>query len=189
MNSSPTPNEFNNIPNLGKQPASADPGLQRFALRLKTNLGRDTLIQKELDQLRIKLQSDRVVLYYFYYQWKGQVTFESLSNITLSIYGSTGADECFNQNYAQSYQQGRIKAIADIETEPIHPCHQGFLRRLKIRANLVVPVIVVNELWGLLIAHHCQRPHVWNPSEVDLMKATAETLSTAPEILNFNVKM
>lgn len=184
MNSSPNPNEFNNTPNFENQLPSADPGLQRFALRLKTNLGRDTLIQKELDKLRTQLQSDRVVLYYFYYQWKGQVTFESLSNMTLSVYGSTGADECFDQNYAQSYQAGRIGAIADIETEPIHPCHKAFLSSLKIRANLVVPVIVFNELWGLLIAHHCQRPHTWTASEIERMKATAETLSTAPEIMD-----
>lgn len=184
MNFSSTPNEFNNIEDFENKPDSADPGLQRFALRLKTSLGRDTLIQKELDQLRTQLQSDRVVLYYFYSHWKGQVTFESLSNATLSIYGSTGADECFNHQYAQDYQDGRIRAIADIETESLHPCHQDFLRSIYVRANLVVPVIVYNELWGLLIAHHCQHPHVWTPAEFERMKAAAETLSTAPEILN-----
>lgn len=185
MNFSSTPNEFNNIEDFEHKPDSADPGLQRFARRLKTSMGRDTLIQKELDKLRTQLKCDRVVLYYFYSQWKGQVTFESLSNATLSIYGSTGADECFNHQYAQDYQNGRITAITDIETESLHPCHQNFLRSLSIRANLVVPVIVSNELWGLLIAHHCQHPHVWNSAELDGMKVVAETLSTAPEIIDF----
>ncbi|VXD23513.1 conserved hypothetical protein [Planktothrix serta PCC 8927] len=184
MNSSPTPNEFKNINDFENQPSPGDPGLQKFAVRLKTSIRRDTLIQKELDQLRVKLQSDRVILYYFYYQWKGQVTFESLSQETLSLYGSTGADDCFNQEYAQYYQDGRIGAIADIETASIHPCHQNFLRSISVRANLVVPVIVAHELWGLLIVHHCQYPHVWSSAELELMKTTAETLSTAPEILN-----
>jgi GAF domain-containing protein len=184
MNSSPTPNEFNNIEDFENQPASGDPGLQQFAIRLKANMGRDILIQTELDKLRTQLQSDRVILYYLYYQWKGQVTFESLSQEIFSIYGSTGADNCFNQEYAQLYQQGRIGAITDIETAAIHPCHQSFLRSIHVRANLVVPVIVANELWGLLIAHHCQFPHIWSASEFQWMKTAAEILSTAPEIMN-----
>ncbi|WP_234996578.1 GAF domain-containing protein [Planktothrix sp. PCC 11201] len=147
-------------------------------------MGRDILIQTELDKLRTQLQCDRVILYYFYYQWKGQVTFESLSQAIFSIYGSTGADNCFNQEYAQLYQQGRISAIADIETEAIHPCYQKFLRSIYVRANLVVPVIVDNQLWGLLIAHYCQLPHLWNASEFELVKTVAKTLSNAPEIIN-----
>ena len=175
MNSSPTPNEFNPIEGLENTPFSADPGLQRLTLRLKSNIRRDTLIQKELDQLRIQLQSDRVVLYYFYYQWKGQVTFESLSQDIFSIYGSIGADGCFNQEYAEYYQNGRTRAIADIETASIHPCHQNFLRSINVRANLAVPVLVDQELWGLLIVHHCQYPHVWSSAELELMKTAAET--------------
>ncbi|CAC5342116.1 MULTISPECIES: GAF domain-containing protein [Planktothrix] len=184
MNSSPTPNEFNNIEDRENQPDSGDPGLQRFALRLKNSMGRDILVQTELDKLRTQLQCDRVILYYLYYQWKGQVTFESSSQPIFSIYGSTGADDCFNQEYAQLYQQGRIRAISDIETAAIHPCHQNFLRSIYVRANLVVPVIVDNELWGLLIAHHCRFPHLWSASEFELLKTAAETLSTAPEILD-----
>ncbi|MEY3327706.1 MAG: hypothetical protein RLZZ115_587 [Cyanobacteriota bacterium] len=51
MNSSPTPNEFNNIEDRENQPDSGDPGLQRFALRLKNSMGRDILVQTELDKL------------------------------------------------------------------------------------------------------------------------------------------
>lgn len=186
MSSYPNSKEFNNINDWENQPTSSDSGLQRFALRLKANVGRDTLIQKQIDQLRTQLQCDRVILYYFYNQWKGQVTFESLSQAIFSIYGSTGADNCFNQEYAQLYQQGRISAITDIETAPIHPCHQNFLRSIYVRANLVVPVIVTNKLWALLIAHHCRFPHLWSPGEFESMKTASETLSTAPEILNSN---
>jgi len=79
MNSFPTPNGFNSIEDRENQPDSGDPGLQRFALRLKNSMGRDILVQTELDKLRTQLQCDRVILYYLYYQWKGQVTFESSS--------------------------------------------------------------------------------------------------------------
>ncbi|WP_442948706.1 GAF domain-containing protein [Nostoc sp.] len=53
---------------------------------------------------------------------------------------------------------GRVKAIADIELKSIEPCHQDFLCNLQVRANLVVPILILRELWGLLAAHHCQGP-------------------------------
>lgn len=63
------------------------------------------------------------MLYYFYGQWEGQVTFESLSSKEFSILGSTGPDDCFNNEYAALYLAERIKAIANIELKPIEACH------------------------------------------------------------------
>ncbi|GGA36078.1 GAF domain-containing protein [Okeania sp. KiyG1] len=113
----------------------------RIFERLAQNVARNTFIQETLDNIRSYIQSERVVLYYFYREWKGQVTFEFLSNGKLSIYGSTGADECFNDEYAAMYQEGRVRAIEGIELEAIHPCHRDFLRSIRVKANLVVPVL------------------------------------------------
>ncbi len=159
-----------------------DPGLAKIADRLSQKLNRDVLVQQTTDQLRKVLQADRVVLYYFYCKWKGQVTFESLRSDDYSIYGSTGADECFNDEYAAMYFEGRVRAIADIETEPIADCHRDFLRSISVRANLAVPVLVEHHLWGLLIAHHCQTPNAWSITDVTAMLEAAEQLAIAPSI-------
>ena len=91
-----------------------DQGLQNLLDRLVKTMQRDELVRQTTNQLRESLQVDRVVLYYFYGQWQGQVTFESLSSQELSILGSTGPDDCFNNEYAALYLAGRVKAIADI---------------------------------------------------------------------------
>ncbi|MEP0871090.1 GAF domain-containing protein [Trichocoleus desertorum AS-A10] len=96
--------------------------------------------------------------------------------------GSTGADDCFNDEYAALYLDGRVRAIADIEIEPIHECHRDFLRSLPVRANLVVPVLTNKGLWGLLIAHQCQVPHNWSTEEIKRMQQSATRLATAPAI-------
>lgn len=160
----------------------ADRQLQTLLQRLSRNLERDALVQKTVNDLRSLLQVDRVVLYYFYSEWKGRVTFESFSDETLSIFGSTGPDECFNGEYAALYQAGRVRAIADIESEPIQACHRDLLRTLQVRANLVVPVLVQHQLWGLLVAHHCQGPHPWSQSDIAAMQQGAADLATAPAI-------
>ncbi|MEA5595395.1 GAF domain-containing protein [Rivularia sp. UHCC 0363] len=164
--------------------ASFDSGLERVLNRLKTTIVRDNLIIETTSRLRETLDVDRVVLYYFYSQWDGQVTFECLSSQELSILGSTGPNECFNDEYAALYLDGRIRAISDIESEPIADCHRDFLRNLDVRANLVVPILTENGLWGLLIAHHCQAPRLWTPSDIKMMQAEAKNLSKADSIRN-----
>ena len=162
----------------------SDSELEKLANRLANNVDRNTMIQKSLDEIREKLQVDRIVLYYFYRKWKGQVTFESLSDRELSIYGSTGADECFNDEYAAMYKEGRVRAIENIELEPIHHCHRDFLRSIKVQANLVVPVLNSQRLWGLLVAHQCSDVRSWPKLDIEVMQETAVFLATAPAISN-----
>ena len=150
--------------------------------RLGQTMQRDQLVQSTTDDLRSFLQVDRVVIYYFYNQWEGQVTFESLSDQKYSIYGSTGPDQCFNDEYAALYLAGRVRAIADIETEPIEACHRDFLRYLDVRANLVVPILTTQGLWGLLTAHHCQSVKDWSDEDIKRMQKGALALASAPSI-------
>ena len=125
-----------------------DKGLQTLLNRLVIKMQRDELIRQTTNQLRQSLQVDRVVLYYFYEKWQGQVTFESLSADKYSILGSTGASDCFNHEYAALYLEGRVRAIADLELEAIQDCHREFLRSIQVRANLVVPILIPRGLWG-----------------------------------------
>ena len=156
--------------------------LQNIVNRLTDRLKRDVLIETSLYDTREILQSDRAVLYHFYKQWQGRVTYEMLSAIELSSLGSTGPDDCFNGDYAALYEAGRVRAIADIEVEPINPCHRDFLRSLKVRANLVVPILTKKGLWGLLIAHQCSEPRTWLESDIEFMQQQAQNMAMSPTI-------
>jgi GAF domain-containing protein len=157
-------------------------GLERVIDHLSQTLERDQLVQQTTAHLQSTLQVDRVVLYYFYRRWEGQVTFEALSAPKFSIFGSTGPSDCFNQDYAELYLAGRVRAIADIESEPIQDCHREFLRSLQVRANLVVPILTSCGLWGLLVAHHCTDIRRWSEADIEQMETGALTLATAPSI-------
>ncbi len=184
MNPDAIPSDSEQDAELNQGWSERDWGWRQFVNRLRTTEKRDNLIQTLLDRLQQTLQVDRVVIYYFYRQWQGQVTFESLSYPQLSIYGSTGADECFNDEYAQLYLDGHIRAIADTQTASIHSCHKDFLRSLQIYANLVVPIAINHQLWGLLIAHDCHSSRTWNNSDIEIMKVAAHTLSSSLESEN-----
>lgn len=157
-------------------------GLQRVFNRLVRTMYRHELIRQTTNYLRETLQSDRVFLYYFYRQWRGQVIFESLTNNKFSILGLQGADNCFNDEYASLYLAGRIRAISDIELEPIQTVHRDFLHSIQVRAYLVVPILNPGGLCGLLVAHHCQQPYSWSLSDIDLMQTAAQLLATDSSI-------
>jgi GAF domain-containing protein len=111
-------------------------------------------------------------------------TFESLSDPQFSIIGASGPDQCFNGEYAKLYEDGRIRAIADIESEPIQPCHRDLLRELNVKANLVVPILIDRGLWGLLVAHQCQSTYAWTLAEVAAMQSGANKLAMSDSIKN-----
>ena len=123
-----------------------------------------------------------MLLYYFFKQWDGRVAFESFSDGPYSILGSTGPDDCFNDEYAGLYQAGRVRAITDVKTEPIADCHRDFLQGLQVRANLVAPILTETRLWGLLVAHHCQAPKEWSTMEIQATIDSASSLAKLPSI-------
>ena len=163
-------------------PANRD--LSSVLSRITNKLQQDQVVSETLHELREKLDVDRVALYYFYTQWKGQVTFEAISEPKYSIIGSSGADDCFNMEYAALYLAGRIYFTEDIETAPINACHRDFLRTLQVRSNLVAPVLTGSKLWGLLIAHHCQDCKVWQSSDIELINQYSYHLKAASSISN-----
>ncbi|MEL7078000.1 MAG: GAF domain-containing protein [Cyanobacteria bacterium J06648_1] len=159
-----------------------DPGLEKLLQRLNQSLTEDLLVQSVTDNIRQKLDVNRVVLYYFYRQWEGRVTFESLSSSHYSILGSTGPDDCFNGEYAALYQHGRVSAIANIETAAIAECHRDFLQTIEVKANLVVPILPTSGLWGLLVAHHCQHAVDWTQEQITVIQAGANILARSKTI-------
>ncbi|WP_016951301.1 GAF domain-containing sensor histidine kinase [Anabaena sp. PCC 7108] len=80
----------------------------------------------------------------------------------------------------EKYRQGFILAVDDVEkTYALEVCLLNFLRTNQIRAKLAAPIMFEEKLWGLLIAHQCHVPRVWQESEKNLLNSIAEQLAIA----------
>ncbi|WP_118166430.1 GAF domain-containing sensor histidine kinase [Nostoc sphaeroides] len=80
----------------------------------------------------------------------------------------------------EKYRQGFTLAVDDVKkTYALEECLLNFLRECQVRAKLATPIIFEEKLWGLLIAHQCDRPHQWTESEKNLLMAIAEQLAIA----------
>jgi methyl-accepting chemotaxis protein PixJ len=58
-------------------------------------------------------------------------------------------------------------------------CHIEILAQFQVRANLIVPLLIGNELWGLLCIHQCSSPRQWQKDEIDFAKQIATQFSVA----------
>jgi len=133
----------------------------------------DEILDTTVAQVRLFLRTDRVVIYRFKPDWSGTVTVESAAPGIMPILFTHIEEPCFRDGYVSLYEQGRVRAINDIYTAGIDPCHIELLSGFGVRANLVVPVLQEGQLWGLLIAHHCRGPRYWSETEIQLLSRIA----------------
>jgi two-component system sensor histidine kinase/response regulator len=55
----------------------------------------------------------------------------------------------------------------------------AFLQQAQVQSKLVAPIIVNQQLWGLLIAHQCFTKRHWQPWELEFLQHIAEHLAIA----------
>jgi methyl-accepting chemotaxis protein PixJ len=128
-----------------------------------------------LEEIRDAMKVDRVVIYRFQPNWSGSIVGEAvLPNLPKALADKI-EDPCIPEALRDAYKKGRVVPTSDVFNAGFHPHHLELMKRLNIKANLVVPVLQGEELFGLLVAHHCHTAHDWQLSEMDyLQQASAQ---------------
>ncbi|MBE9096737.1 PAS domain S-box protein [Tychonema sp. LEGE 07203] len=147
--------------------------------RIRSSLNLEEILTKAVEEVRHFLQVDRTVIYQFKSDWSGFIAVESVGENSLSIIGTEIYDPCFGETYVSLYQDGRIRATDDVYNAGIADCYLSLLARLQVRASLVVPILQGENLWGLLIAHHCTGPRPWQTLEAECLKQLGVQLAIA----------
>lgn len=159
--------------------------LRDITLRLATYTEEQEVLQTAVTAIRQAMKTDRVIVYEFDAHYVGTVVAESVDLAWPAALETRIDDPCFRQNWIEAYSQGRIQATPDILNAGLTPCHLKQLSPLKVRANLVAPIIVEQKLVALLIAHECSGPRAWQQSEIDFFGQLATQIGLVVERLNF----
>lgn len=115
-------------------------------------------------------------------EYAGCIVYEACGSDKILSVLNYREENCFTPTTEcwQKYRQGFTLAVNDVEkTYTLEKCLLEFLRKTKVRAKLVAPIICDDNLWGLLIAHQCSNPRDWVESEKNLLTAVAEQLAIA----------
>jgi light-regulated signal transduction histidine kinase (bacteriophytochrome) len=150
--------------------------------RLREPLELETIFQSTATEVRQLLSADRVGMFRFYPDsgWDdGEFVSEDVDPAFPSAMARKIHDHCFGEQYASRYQQGHMQVVGDIYNAGLSDCHIEVLSQFHVKANLAVPLLQGQTLWGLLCIHQCKSPRQWQPTEIEFVKQIADHLGVA----------
>lgn len=157
--------------------------INQIATQIHSSLDLQEILNNTVVGIQFLLKCDRVIIYKFSGDFCGQVIAEAIitghSVINQEVY-----DTCVSLEWLELYRQGQIRVINDINTQSITQCHQQMLKDLDIRGKLLSPLIVENQLWGLMLASYRDIPHNWEPEEIELIKQISLRVAIAIQQAN-----
>ncbi|RZM77716.1 GAF domain-containing sensor histidine kinase [Leptolyngbya iicbica] len=153
--------------------------LNQISQQIRQSLSVAEIQQRTVQEVRQLFHVDRMLIYRFDEDWLGRVVTESVEAPWRSLLDEESQDSCFPEEHAAMYLQGRVRTIPNVATAELDECHRDFLLGMQVQANAIVPILVRDELWGLLIAHQCSGPRDWQDEEIKLLNALAAQVSIA----------
>jgi PAS domain S-box-containing protein len=161
--------------------------LREITLRIRQSLDLQVIFDTACQEIRQVMQADRVGIFKFYPDSNfddGEFVSESLFEGFPSVLAIRVHDHCFGENYSSLYTKGRCFAVANIYSDGLQNCHSDVLAQFQIKANLIVPLLCGEQLWGLLCIHQCATPRTWQQEEIDFIQPLANQLAIAIQQAN-----
>lgn len=144
--------------------------IYRISMQIHSSLDLQTILDTTVREIRAALQCDQVIIYQFRDDFTGSVVCESIIPGGRSVLHSEASDPCITPEWIEPYRQGQIRVVRDIYQEAMTICHQELLLGFDIRAKLMVPIVVEERLWGLMIASQRDLPREWQSTEIEMLR-------------------
>ena len=165
-----------------QQQAEREHLLLETTQRIRQSLDLATIFNTATEEIRQLINVDRVGILRFDPDSNcqdGEFVSESVIAGVKSALAAKINDHCFGEEYAVYYQQGRIQVVDNIDNAGLRDCHREVLEQFQVKANLVVPLLQGENLWGLLCIHQCSVPRHWEDFEIELVQQIANQLAIA----------
>ncbi|MBE9228204.1 diguanylate cyclase [Phormidium sp. LEGE 05292] len=155
--------------------------LSNLIAEIRESLDLKILFKTTTREVRKALRTDRVGIFQFHDSLynSGEFVAENVLPEYDSAIGVKVNDHCFGSEYATKYLQGAVLAISDIHQAGLKDCYLEVLEQFQIKAQIVVPLIKGDTLWGLLCVHQCRHPRIWQSAEITFIKQLAVQFSVA----------
>ncbi|MEH1817634.1 MAG: GAF domain-containing protein [Nostoc sp.] len=155
-----------------------------ITLKIRQSLDIEEILQITVEEVQKILQTDRVLIYQLLPDESATTVTEAVvsglptikeQNIT-PLYLQA---EYLQQYYLQQYRQGQILELNNLALPEVEQSHLELIQQFGVKVNLVVPILVKEELRGLLIVHQCDDSHHWSSFETHLLRQIADQVGIA----------
>jgi signal transduction histidine kinase/integral membrane sensor domain MASE1 len=166
--------------------AERDRLLSEMALRIRQSLDLQEILNTTAAEVRQFFKADRTFIGMMQAEGtalarpaSGKIVAESVNPGYRSILGWEIADENFLNNLRTFYANNRIRCVSDTANTESCVALANFYSYYQISATLNVPIVLGDELFGLLAVNQCSGPRQWQEFEIDLLEKLATQVAIA----------
>lgn len=153
-----------------------------ISFRIRESLDIERIFRTGVEEALKLMKCDRVVVYRFDDNWDGRIKYEAVTTGWRKLSEdmmTSGDTPCFPEDYVEPYRQGRVQVTPDVTQAGLTACHEEQLGKWQVKANVVVPILVNQKLYGLLGAHQCSSTREWEAPLVESFRQVAIQLGYA----------
>ncbi|NEQ40910.1 MAG: response regulator [Okeania sp. SIO3I5] len=141
--------------------------------QIRSSLDLQNILDTAVQEFRLLLQCHRAIVYQFRPEFSDIVVAESIAEGERSLLDSELADCWVTPEWMDQYRLGKIRVVNDLYKSDLTP-----EKLSDIRAVLVVPIIVEEQLWGLMLASH-RHTYTWTRDGIDLVQRLSVHIAIA----------
>ncbi len=168
---------------LVRQQADREALLREIMQRIRQSLDLNKIFDTATLEIRQFFHADRVVIFKFDAPNSNTTSGKFIAESVIAGYQSllqfTMDDHYFCATFTQACRQGSFVAFHDIYNSDLSDYHINLLTELQIKANLAVPLLNGNTLWGIICIHQCSSPRHWETIEISLVQQISNQLGIA----------
>ncbi|MEL4895825.1 response regulator [Crocosphaera sp. Alani8] len=138
-----------------------------------------SLLQDCLQQLQTHLEAERLGVY----RIDGKLITEVIAPAYPSVKTFPWEEITLLRVYQSTYQQGKTVVLNFSENIALSTEQISFFEQLSLKNLTLVPLLVNNNLWGILWIHHCRVSYQWETWEIERLSHLSNLLAISSEIM------
>ncbi|MEH2395726.1 MAG: response regulator [Nostoc sp.] len=155
-----------------------------ITLKIRQSLQIKEILQITVTEVQKIIHSDRVLIYQPLADGSETTVVEAVVSEWLAIKDKKLTDAYFQaeytqQYYLQQYRQRQDIELAELDIAEVQKSQMELLQEFGVKSNLVIPILVKEELCGLLIVHQCSTSRHWSSFETHLLRQIADQVGIA----------
>jgi PAS domain S-box-containing protein len=154
--------------------------LGQIALRIRQSLDLDRILQTTVAEVRHFLECDRVFITHFDKRLQGNIAAESVAPNWASVLEVLRGNPVYIRELKAFFESDDLQIIDDTTQADISPLRTQYFAQYQVKACLAVPIMLSDKkLFGVIVAHQCDRTRHWQPFEIDLLRALSTQVAIA----------
>lgn len=164
--------------------AERDRLVSQITLRIRQSLDLSQILNTTVKEVHAFLKADRVCIGHKLPNNQAIIVAESVNAPWQSLHGLVIQSQEQMRELYHLFDQGQVRATDDVRSLTHYPAMSAYYLRFQVQASLAVPILLENELFGLLVAHQCSGPRHWESYEIELLSQLATQVSIAVQQAN-----